>query len=218
MRYILTILFCWPLLIWAQSDSVRQVKYTPEFKFKDGLYLNITQVRDNSPVPHSRIITSLNYNQADFFDKLLDDDQIAILDDLGGQVPVKVAEIWGYANHGVLFINCQGEFNRLGIVGSVCHFIANVTVVRDQYYNTSYYNPYETYPANATTNEMRQYILDFETGNVMDYSTESLKVILMRDPELYDEFNQLRRKKQRQLLFLYVRKYNEKHPLMLNIK
>jgi hypothetical protein len=39
----------------------------------------------------------------------------------------------------------------------------------------------------------------------------------MEDPELYDEFNALRKKKKNQMKFLYLRKFNEKHPLYIPI-
>jgi len=57
--------------------------------------------------------------------------------------------------------------------------------------------------------------LDFETGRVYDYDFQSLEVLLMKDPELHDEYAQLRRKKKRQLKFLYLRRFNERNPLYL---
>ena len=81
---------------------------------------------------------------------------------------------------------------------------------------TYYYNPYY-YPMNSSyqTKEIRQFILDFETGNVFSYNYNDVKTIFMRDVELFDEFNQLKKRKQKKLLFLYVRKYNERNPLYL---
>ena len=60
---------------------------------------------------------------------------------------------------------------------------------------------------------MRQYLLDFETGKIFDYNDESIEVLLMKDPKLYDEYMALRNKKKKQLKFLYIRKFNERNPL-----
>jgi hypothetical protein len=68
------------------------------------------------------------------------------------------------------------------------------------------------------TSEMRQFILDFNTGKVMDYDYKNLEMILMRDPELHDEFSNLRKRKKKQLKFLYIRKFNERNPLYLPVK
>ena len=62
---------------------------------------------------------------------------------------------------------------------------------------------------------MRQYVLDFETGNIYQYNMKTVETILMRDPELYDEFIQLRRRKKNKLMFFYLRKYNKRNPLYL---
>ncbi len=60
---------------------------------------------------------------------------------------------------------------------------------------------------------MRQYLIDFETGKLYDYKRESLEVLLMKDPELHDEYQSLRRRKKKQLKFMYIRKFNERNPI-----
>jgi hypothetical protein len=60
---------------------------------------------------------------------------------------------------------------------------------------------------------MRQYLLDFKSGNILDYEVESMKVLLMADPELHDEYVSMGKKKQKQMKFLFIRKFNERNPL-----
>ena len=45
------------------------VKYTPDFRFKDGIYINFDQVRLNNPIPKAKLLTSTDYNDREFFDK-----------------------------------------------------------------------------------------------------------------------------------------------------
>jgi hypothetical protein len=67
--------------------------------------------------------------------------------------------------------------------------------------------------SNVASTDLRQYLLDFESGDVLEYEVESVEVLLMRDPELADEYHALRNRKQKQMKFVYIRRFNEKHPL-----
>jgi hypothetical protein len=44
-----------------------------------------------------------------------------------------------------------------------------------------------------------------------------MEVLLMKDPELHDEYVQLSNKKKKQLKFLYLRKFNEENPLYIPV-
>ena len=52
-----------------QGDTL--VQYTPDFKFRDGIYLNFDMVRSNSPIPKAKLFTSVDYNDKDFFDQVI---------------------------------------------------------------------------------------------------------------------------------------------------
>jgi hypothetical protein len=52
----------------------------------------------------------------------------------------------------------------------------------------------------------------------MDYDFKSIEVLLMKDPELYDEFVALRKRKKKQLKFYYLRKFNERNPLLIPVE
>jgi len=42
-------------------------------------------------------------------------------------------------------------------------------------------------------------------------------VLLMKDPELHDEFEALGNKKKKQMKFLFIRKFNERNPLYIPV-
>jgi len=113
------------------------------------------------------------------------------------------------------------------IIGHVCHFIADITVIDSHYdpyysdyYNSGYYNPYYSRPYGRTTKtkEMRQYLLDFESGKVMDFNREAVQVLLMQDPGLYDEFMKVKKRQQNDLLFFFLRRLNEKNPVLIPVR
>jgi hypothetical protein len=211
----------------GQTDSSGMIRYSPGFRFAEGVFLSFDQVRQNRPVPKSGIITTVPYDDPDFYDRILREKTIGVFDNLGGKQEVSTKNIWGYSRNGVLYINLNEGYYRITIVGNICHFVASLTTYGNNsnpyysaygypYYSYPYYNPYNPYYSpynNTSSSEMRQYLLDFRTGNILDYEVESLKVLLMADPELHDEFAALGKKKQKQMKFLYIRKFNERNPL-----
>ncbi|MDP4186962.1 MAG: hypothetical protein Q8907_10610 [Bacteroidota bacterium] len=209
--------------VYGQTDTTKTkwVKYSPDFKFEDGLYLNFSQVKQNDPLPVARVITSLDSNSPDFFEGLLRDKSVYYYDDFGVRQEIKTDKIWGYSQNGALFILFGQGFNRVTVIGSICHFLATVTNYNRAYPYDPFYNNYYNYyyygmmPQNYATSEMRQYLIDFKTGKVLDYDEKSVETLLMSDPELHDEYAQLRTRKRDQLKFMYIRKFNERNPLML---
>jgi len=220
----------------AQSDSnVNLVKYTTEFKFRDGFFLNFEQVRTNKPVPKSRVLTSVDYRSNTFFDQVTESQTITYFDDLGNNQDISTRSLWGYSKNGILYINIQGNFNRITIVGNICHFVANITTYSQRHggfspygyspygygyspygygYSPYGYSPYG-YSPNQRTTELKQFLLDFNSGKVLEYESKNVQMLLMTDPELHDEYSKLRSKKKQQLRFMYIRKFNERHPLYI---
>jgi predicted protein tyrosine phosphatase len=64
---------------------------------------------------------------------------------------------------------------------------------------------------------VKQFVFNFEDGKVMDFDMESTKLLIMKDEELYEEYMKLPRKKKRDLMFVYIRKYNERNPLFIPV-
>lgn len=222
------------LFLAAQDEGIDMVEFTPDFRFNDGIFLNFEQVKSNSPVSKAKILTSADYNSRDFFKQVFSNDKIYFYDAMGIRQEVSKEDIWGYSRNGILYVQVQGAFNRITYVGNICHFVADITTYDRRYYGSpyNYYNPYYSpysynynpyyspyympyRPTTVARNEMVQYMIEFETGKIIEYDLKNVELLLMKDPELHGEFLQLSRKKKKQMMFLYLRKYNEKHPLYL---
>ncbi len=222
----------------AGQQEEGMVKYSPDFKFNDGIYLNFDQVKTNKPIPKAKLLTSVDYNDREFFKKILKNDKIYFYDNLGVRQDVPKNSIWGYARNGVLYVQIQESFNRITFVGSICHFVADITTYDSRNYNSpygyydpyyspygynSYYSPYSSYyspyrQSNMTRTELKQYIIDFESGKILEFNVENTELLLMKDNQLYDEYVQLSRKKKKDLMFVYIRKFNEKNPLYIPVE
>src|SRR5512133_2430910 len=223
---------------YSQDEQVNKVKYTPDFRFRDGIYLNFEQVKTNNPIPKAKLLTSVDYNDREFFRKLLEMDKIYFYDDMGIRQEIPKSTIWGYSRNGVLYVQIQENFNRITFVGNICHFVADVTTYDsrsygspygyyDPYYSpysygsyySPYYNPYYSpYRSNMGRTELKQYIIDFESGKVLEFDIENTELLLMKDNQLYEEYVQLSRKKKKELMFVYIRKFNEKNPLYIPVE
>jgi len=221
----------------AQS-SVDSIRYTPDFKFIDGIYLNFDMVKANRPIPKAKLLTSVDYNDRDFFSELMRGDKIYYYDDIGLRQEIDKSIIWGFSRNGVLYRKVQDVFYRITFFGSIIHYVADVTTYDQNYsnYPYGYYNPY--YPgsyyspyyspysspysygnpygrSSSSRTNLYQFIIDFETGDEREYNIKNLESILIRDPELYEEFLSLRGKNQKKMMFVFLRRYNEKHPVFI---
>ena len=195
-------------IVWGQQKAVQ---YTKDFEFKNGLYISFNDFKNNSPVPVSKIVSDYNKNAREFFEKVLSKTSVSYLDSTGKEQSVKTNDLWGYCANGIVYINHGSDFNRVTIIGSLCHFVASVPVkigISDPFmYNDPFYNPQQyTYVA-------QQYMLDMEIGKVLEFTVDNMKIILARDEVLLKDFDALKKKQQRDSVFLYLRKYNEKHPV-----
>jgi len=236
-------LLCIILFIWGQAAVIGQeregmVKYTPEFRFNDGIYLNFEQVKQNRPISKAKLLSSIDYNDREFFNKLFEKNQIYYYDDIGVRQEIEKKSLWGYSRNGILYIQVQNGFSRITFVGSICHFVADITS-EDRYYSpygyydpyspyssyyynpysyySPYYSPYSPYNRRSTRTELKQFIIEWETGRVMEFNVENTNLLLIKDPELYEEFARLSRRKKKDLQFVYIRKFVEKHPLYVPV-
>ncbi len=223
-----------------QGDTL--VQYTPDFKFRDGIYLNFDMVKSNSPIPKAKLFTSVDYNDKDFFDQVISSEKIYFYDNLGVRQEIEKENIWGFARNGVLYARVQGNFNRITFFGSIIHFVADVTTQSGynpngyydpyyspyrSYYSPYYYSPYSSryydpygyggypYRGNSSRTDLEMFMIDFETGKSYEYNLENLEALLMKDPELYEEFVSMRNKNQKKMMFVYLRKFNERNPVLL---
>jgi len=218
--YLITLLLS-VSCIYAQEQTAHAgwIKYDPDFNFKEGIYANFEMVKLNSPIPKSRLVTDVDFFDRDFFDKVTEKKKISFYDDHGVLQEISTSNLWGYGRNGVLYIHIGQSYHRISYLGSISHLVATVTTYNqntyDPYYNYYGYNSYRYMgsPNSYATTEVRQYLLDFSSGDLMEYSIESVGILLMKDPELYDEFEALRKKQKKQMKFVYIRKFNERHPL-----
>ena len=203
---IISLFPCFLIPLFAQQKAVQ---YTKDFEFSNGIYLSFNNFKNNNPIIAAKILSDYNKTDRDFFDKILSKSNFSYIDSSGKEQIGKCNDIWGYCQNGIVYINHGTDYNRLTIIGSICHFVATTPMkvgISDPF---SYNDPY--YAQQQYTYTSQQFVLDFETGKILEFNVSNMEPLLSRDVELYSQFSSLKKKQKRDSIFLYLRKYNEKH-------
>ena len=184
-------------------------------EFNDGVFLTFDDFKKNSGIAFSQIISEKEFDNPNEINDFLKNKKIYIFDNNGIKKEIKTKNIWGYCFNNKIYIHLNNQYNFIPIVGSISHFISN----KEVYHNT-YTDPFDqtyNYSANNNyrTSEPQEYILDFYSGIVYEFNIKNFLLLLSKDEELYKEFVDLPKRKQRQMIYIYLRRFNQKHPVGL---
>lgn len=197
-------------LFFGVTKAQDSIPFTKDFRLYEGIYLNYQDFRYNWPIPKEKIITQINKDQLDFYSKLTEENIIEFTDRDGSNVKIKPEKIWGYCQNNIIFINQENNFFRIPVFGAISNFIGTVEVIN---YSPGF-DPFMNAPMNSTSTksrEIRQYLFDFYSGEIVRFSVEELQEFLKRDEIIYKEYSLLSKKKKKELATKYIRMYNEKH-------
>lgn len=204
---------------YAQSDSVA---FSSEFALKEGLYLSYTDFRRNQPVPKEAIQSKEDKTQLDFIGKSVSGNKEIVVLHNGVENKMETAKLWGYSQNNTLYLNYETKFYRVPVFGNISHFLGTVEV-----YNYNTYGMYGVYGIGGgigpgvgavKQREVRQFIFDFYSGEIMDYNLANVEMLVSRDLKLYEEFMKLKKKKRKEMMMMYVRKFNAAHPVYFPLK
>ena len=209
MKYLLSSIFF--LCMISGFSQTGTVVYTHDYEFKEGIYLSLDQFKQNDPIPKSAFITSIPKNQIDFFNQLMEEKNIVYKDKQGNEQKIESATAWGYSQNRSVYVNFNQEFNRVNVAGTVFHFTAPVRI-------SAYKDPMDySYGINNGREEIRQFVLYTQTNTIAEFTVKNMELILKDDAELFAQFESLKKRAQTNSIFIYLRKFNEKHPLYLPV-
>lgn len=187
----------------SQSDSI---KYSFGFKFTDGIYLTFEEFKNNDPSIKEKVIISDNPQTQFLIGNFLKVENISYYDPSGNVQQLNRKEVWGFCSNGSVYIMFKDNFHRVFKIGSIMHFVEE--------HNRFFYD--RSNPNSNFTRKIKlvEYLIDYKTGRILPYNLENFKLFLKRDDELYNEFVSLKKeKKMKEQMFIYLNKYNYKHPI-----
>lgn len=189
-------------LLHAQPDS-SWVRYTPDFQFRDGIYYDFQAFRHNRPsVTKDRLTTVQGQAVTDLRNT---NGKLLVPDSTGEGRRIDLQALWGFCDQGVVYVRAGNGFSRIGMMGSISHLTYDATY-RDM-------RPY-TYGGTVNYTVEEQRFLDMATGAFLPITSGGLYEVLQRDEVLKEEFEAIPPKKRKnEVLFLFLRRYNDRHPL-----
>jgi len=188
----------------AQSDMnpARAGKPVPP-ALRDGIYLSWQQARHNTPDLLPEDLFKSYYDSAFTVFQWAHTEKLYYIDPLRGKTSLSRDSLWGFSDGGTTYICTNGLFHRLTTFGSICVFWESARP--------------EEEPLRLVVTEKqgrgRERVYDFETGRAGDFDLDNVASLLVRDSDLFAEFDALpnRREKRRQL-YRFIERYNERNP------
>lgn len=179
---------------------------------KTGIYLNIDDFRNNTPLQLSRIKSEDGFANAKYLFSLKKGDEIVFHDRYGMQKRVSASEIWGYCTGEDIYVNAGIGYSKLEIIGSISYFIADVlveeptpTAMMSRGSSSFAAQPRYTYERQAV-------LLDLSTGIMLESSPRNLEKIITADSSLHSLYTGLRGKEQQKQVIQVITDYNARNP------
>jgi len=188
----------------SQTDSV---KFVPEVSMPDGIFLSYNDLRSNNPITKEQIVSKLDKQQLEFITKTMFEEKFTFKSH-DSTITRDTKSTWGFVQNNTFYVMYKDDYYRIPVFGSISYLVANVTVV-----NAGFYDPRFGYGNTGTSREIREFLINYYDGKVTEFSMEYFEELLSRDRELLAEFNKLPKRKQKEQLYRFVRRFNEKHPV-----
>jgi hypothetical protein len=187
----------------AQQDST-WVPYVGGFDFREGLYADFPAFRNNAPTYPMHVLQDGQGLPVEDLRNF--SGRLYWRPDTGEAREIDLSSMWGFCNNNVIHVRAGSGFYRMGMMGSIAHLLYE--------YQYRDWDPY-MYPGGTVVRTAQgQLMLDVETGRFMDMNASTMEELLARDPLLSAEYAEVPVKKRKQeVLFLFMRRYNDRHPL-----
>lgn len=203
--FLLFIFVCIRYFSFSQTDSVEYVSGTP---IEDGIYMSYTDFRYNRSIGKNLINSKQDKEQLEFISKVLENEKFTVIQD-GAEVVYNSKEVWGYFQNNTFYVNYKGDFYRVPVFGSISFLVAYVTVVSPAFYDPRFAL---TSPS-STSKELREFLINFYDGVLMEFTIERAEELLSRDQILFEDYKKLTKRKQKDEIYRFIRRYNQAHPV-----
>lgn len=187
-------------LSFSQIDTISKTKYSSDYVFEEGIYLNLEQFKTDSPaIREFTVKKPTPYSDPNY--TIL---EYVCHDSVKTKESCLVKDCWGYSYRGEIYVahSYYAYYFKLMVIGSVCHFVGLSGIGE---------TANDIMTGFGGDSDYKQFYLDLETGEVDLFTYKNFSSFLKsHDDELYQEL--IKQKKKKKLIFKYLLKYNEKHP------
>lgn len=189
----------------AQNDSIL---YEPGIAMQDGVYLTYWDFRHNQAILKDEIEFKANKEQLDYLTKALEQEKL-VYSIKGTPHSINSKEVWGYVQNNTFYINHDKRFYRIPVFGTISFLMVLVEIRQ-----SSFYDPrFGGFSGGMTTTEQREFMMNFYEGKLKELKQEEVEELLKRDKNLYAEYKKLSKRRQKEQLYLFIRKFNQNNPV-----
>lgn len=171
-------------------------------------------MRNNDPFPFTWLIREKSEELEEFLKNLAFGTELQYHDKFGIRRNIVPQSILGFVINGQLYIFQGGSFNKAHFQGPICFYTAKIEIERDMpAFSAEPFNNAAVHQNTEYYYELEQFFLKIETGKSVVATQETFMSLIEDEPTLYNAYKMLQNKQRRTLLFLYLRKYNERHTI-----
>ena len=105
--------------------------------------------------------------------------------------------------YGNLFLQRNGYFHKVTLLGSISVFNEIYPLVKAPF----------TPVATDATKEVIQSMIELHSGKIYSMDVKSMMELLQTDEVLLNNFKVLSKKMRRKMIYSYVERFNDRHPL-----
>ncbi|WP_317898396.1 hypothetical protein [Aurantibacillus circumpalustris] len=184
------------------------ILYMQDKRLQDGIYLSYQDFRMNKSLRKEQIVSTLDKDQLEFLTKVVYKRQFSYKEN-EETINVETETVWGYMQNNTFYINYEGEFRRVPVFGSISYFIATLTVQTPGFYDPRFGGA----GGSTTRTIISELIMNYYDGSIKEFNQKNAEDLLEPDKTLYDEYKKLSKRKQKEQMYTYIRKYNTAHPI-----
>jgi len=210
IRYLsITVLIVCMSLAGAFSQEQKYQFVHFEELFKPGIYLSFEAFKAQQPIPEHAIIAMEKKDDPQFLLKVLSYERFSYFDSTGNRRTLKSEDIWGLVRRNSLYIFHEYALSKVHFNGRWGYFTTYKISLQPGMgvMPGSHLAVQVPLTAGKRTQTM---IIDLKTGNIQPFKRKDFLNILSADSLLKNEYQSLRRRKQKQLKYLYLRKLNDR--------
>ncbi len=111
--------------------------------------------------------------------------------------------VWGFYDDGNLFLQHNGYFHKVTLLGSISLFTEIYPLIKAPF-------------TPVTTDETKEIIpsmIDLHSGKMYLLAVKSLLELLKSDETLLNNFTVLTKKTRKKMMYSYIERFNDRHPL-----
>jgi len=221
MRIALTSIFLVVFAILSAKSQVDSALVDVNFRFTDGLYKNVEQLRTNRPESRFSVLAgNLLLQEEDYLlkvDKLYPKGR--------ADLPIALEEIGFMVINGIPYVRAykDGErdftvYSGLRVRGKLCYFafaqnLPDTILIKA--YNPLNGRPFRQQNVVREKEQLVEKVLNLHNGEVVDYNLDNLLELFAEDPALVKSLRNLSEAEARDRLQRCLLIYDDRHPIFL---